>query len=142
MSDTGTMNFDYDWNVSSFGHMYPLSSNFGNQSSVAPPPFSAGPAPESLANPHLAGPRGPNEFDEQQNPKLPLERLPGDSTATQHDLVASSNAPPRRHARRLKYHDLDWEEYKAKIKELYLEDDRPLRETIRIMKDTFSFDAS
>lgn len=147
-SESGAMNSflpsgEYDWNVSSsFGQIYPLNPHFENQPSVESAPFSADPAHESLRNAALAGPRGLNKFDGAQNLEQSLEGLSGDSITVQQNLAASSTAPRRRPARRSKYHDLDWDEYKAKIKELYLEDDRPLRETIRIMKDTFSFDAS
>ena len=71
-------------------------------------------------------------------------RSPEPSSNILHDEPNSTSmaAPPRTASRRSKYKGLDWDEHKPKIKELYLDEDRSLSETMRIMKEAYSFNAS
>ncbi|KAJ2996040.1 hypothetical protein NUW58_g1107 [Xylaria curta] len=56
------------------------------------------------------------------------------------DAGPSSNAPPAR--KRARYGNLDWEAHKNEIRKLYLDQDRTLKETMEVMAQTHSFNAS
>lgn len=45
-------------------------------------------------------------------------------------------------SRRLKYRRLDWDRYQDRLRQLYLEENLTLTETIKIMKEEHGFDAS
>jgi hypothetical protein len=120
-----------DWNASAFHHMYP--SNFGE---------SANAAHEDLQNVFATSSQSTNEPQIQQNVEPARELQPEVLTGLDQNLPAPMSAPPRVASRRSRYHDLNWEEHKGKIKELYLEEDRTLQDTMRIMREAYSFDAS
>lgn len=61
---------------------------------------------------------------------------------TQRRQTVASDDPTLAPTRRSKYQNLDWNEHKAEIQRLYLEENKSLPETMQIMKDRFSFEAS
>ena len=54
------------------------------------------------------------------------------------DLPREMQLMPKRRSRR---QQLDWYQYKDTIKRLYLDDDKSLAETMKILKEDFSFEA-
>jgi hypothetical protein len=69
------------------------------------------------------------------------------NAARQQNTVTQDQDPPRRPtgqraSRRLKYTGLDWDHHKPQLKRIYLDENKSLSETIAIMRDQYSFDAS
>jgi hypothetical protein len=78
-------------------------------------------------------------YNHQPNTDVPMtgdevEELPAPSIATATPGVGSS--------RRAKYEHLDWNEHKAAIHSLYMDQNKNLSETMESMKILHSFDAS
>ena len=66
-----------------------------------------------------------------------------DAPSMQSPLGGAPAGPPGNNTtRRSKYRHLDWEAHKGRIKQLYLDDDKTLAETMDIMKTGHSFEAS
>ena len=60
----------------------------------------------------------------------------------QHQHPAGHQNMPKPVSRRSKYGKVDWEAYKEELRELYLEDNQNLDDTMRIMKERHSFPES
>ncbi|KAK7413633.1 hypothetical protein QQX98_007496 [Neonectria punicea] len=71
---------------------------------------------------------------------LPTEPASQPPRASIAPTVAQTVATSSR--RRSRYGQLDWDRHKARLKTLYLDENKSLRETREIMKDEYSFDAS
>ena len=94
------------------------------------------PMPNPMAETHdLAQPDVQITGDSSNNTGVTLRARPGGSEGA---MSPFRHGPPRRS----RYSNLNWDEAKAKIRTLYLIENRSLQETMRIMKEAHSFDAS
>jgi len=58
------------------------------------------------------------------------------------DLAQLQESKERQSTRRTRYNLADWEGYKPQIKKLYIEEDRSLEDTMKIMSEDFGFHPS
>ena len=79
---------------------------------------------------------------DEENLVEPPNDTGGPLRAHREGSVEAMNPPRSCAARRSKYSDLDWDKAKAKIRTLYLAENKSLQETMRIMNETYAFDAS
>ena len=61
-----------------------------------------------------------------------------EDTDAHHQHPAGHQDMPKPVSRRSKYGNLDWEPYKKELRDLYLEDNKSLDDTMRIMKEKHS----
>ncbi|KAF4469329.1 rhomboid family [Fusarium albosuccineum] len=73
-------------------------------------------------------------FDNPEAFTAPSTRFPNSANTGQ-----TTTVNPRK---RSKYSHLNWDVHKAELKRLYLDEDKPLPETMKIMKDEHGFEAS
>ena len=81
-----------------------------------------------------------NVLSNQDVPHLQSEDLEmAEDTDALHQPPAGHQDTPKPVSRRSKYGNLDWEPYKEEMRQLYLEDNQSLDDTMRIMKERHSF---
>lgn len=108
--------------LSSFG---PLSAGAGLHSR-SPRALNAFRPPSAASHVHSRSPFGVPNF---RTPPIPAHR------AIQAPAGQKSQASARGH----RFKSSQWESYKAKIKELFMDEDKSLDETMRTMEQDFSF---
>jgi hypothetical protein len=75
----------------------------------------------------------------------PRDVIMKDETKTSqhhHEPAQDIQEQPKTSLRRSKYGNLDWDRYKEQIRELYLDDNKSLDDTMRTMEEKHSFTAS
>jgi hypothetical protein len=137
----------YPWNnvTGDYSHAF----DYENQA----PPFPSNstiqlPVDSHQANAAFPTPSQPTLFNPfgsniDRNVALPSATLVANNAPPPNGDPAQLQAPKERQsARRTRYSLADWEGYKPQIKKLYIEEDRSLEDTMKIMSKNFEFHPS
>ncbi|KAK6860717.1 hypothetical protein PG995_004353 [Apiospora arundinis] len=121
---------NFDWNSPRDNGTYDLPNSLGIAQNVQPEPGTSMSVPPQ--QPPVLARTG---YDNQTTGDTPMEDLPS---------VQPPSGPATRNtnARRSRYRHLDWDAQKNTIRQLYLVEDRTLDDTMEIMKNAHSFEAS
>ena len=120
-----------------------VTTGFFNTPPTAPATqFTTHNAEFAQMHPFMGGTQVSGQNSRQLNAGSPSNSSLRNQGARAASPVPAVNPLTRTTSRRSKYRNLDWDGAKARIKELYLDEDRTLQETMRIMKEAHSFDAS
>lgn len=95
-------------------------------------------APESPANITVPGPSAGDRGQQQQHAALPK----GQQRAGRSGGSGSAQPGKGRTAARFHHHPQVWESHKAQIEEIYMNENKSLRQLMDIMKDTKDFKAT
>lgn len=97
------------------------------------------PGPNTYHSTTNFAPGSAQEFEISASVRHSVSGIPGPSNPGGLQDAASSSATAPRRSR---YGTLDWESHKSLLQSLYLTENKTLNETMRIMKDEHSFNAS
>lgn len=123
--------YPFDWNNQKSAYNGLVHDPLGEPSPVisGSSAFSA-----SYQNPFRAGTANVPQPSDISMEGIEMEQPPAPSTASAQPETGSS--------RRAKFEQLDWNAHKASIKNLYLDENKSLPETMKVMNDIHSFKAS